>query len=162
MVQASGEGLISRNHVQKPKIQGRLASLTEHWTNLRSLLKDFLQSMEAAVEYFQYHTDANEIESWLKEASTILNGMDPTGDIPDVESLMRRHGRLEEEIGSYEPDIKRLNDQSLRLQKLGSVFQKLSDTPRTMASPERETAPETLEEEQVVQQVIFLEIFVFF
>jgi hypothetical protein len=154
MLQASGEGLISRNHFFRAKIQTRMASLTEHWNNLRSLLRDFIQSMEAAVDYFQYHTEADEIESWLKESSTILNGMDPTGEIADVESLMRRHARLEEEIGSYEPDVKRLSDQAIRLQKLGVVFTKLSETPRTIASPEKETAPfEMLEEDQIVQQV---------
>ena len=137
MLKASGEGLVSRSHPNKSLIQRRLHSLMEHWTSLKALRKEFMEAMDAASEFFQYHGDVDEVESWLKETQTILSNMNPSSDMQDVEPLLKRHARLEEEISSYEPDVKRLNEQAAKLKQLGQMFKKLSDTPR-LTTPEKE------------------------
>ena len=162
-LQATGESLVSKGHPFKNRIQNRLASLTEHWTNLRSLLKDFLQSMDASLEYFHYHSDANEIESWLKESLTILTGLDTAADVNDVEPLIRRHHNLEEEISAFEPDVKRLGEQSQNLQRYGAIFKKISEAARTIVSPDRELArsvstTEQIEEQKIPQVINFREL----
>ena len=67
----------------------------------------------------QFNADANEAESWIKEKLPLCQSADYGEDEPSGLALLQLHARLEEEIKSYDGDIKAINSQGQKLIKSG-------------------------------------------
>ena len=114
-----GERLISTRHQQAEDVKNRLEEFQKHWHHLHELVALKRKQLEDAVEAFQYHQDANEAESWMREKMQLATSEDFGKDEPSAAALLQRHSRLEEEVNAYDSDIKRLNDQSETMIKSG-------------------------------------------
>ena len=125
----SGNKLIEDKHPESDDIKARIESLTTQWDKLHELTDQKTKQLSDAIEAFQYHADANEAESWMKEKMQLVTSEDYGKDEPSALALLQRHSRLEIEISAYENDIKRLNTQSDKMLKSGiaSLFMICSD-----------------------------------
>lgn len=155
-----GESLISTRHQQSEDVKTRLEDFQKHWHHLHELVALKRKQLEDAVEAFQYHQDANEAESWMREKVQLASSEDYGKDEPSAAALLQRHSRLEEEVQSYDNDIRRLNDQSETMIKSGiaSLFVICGDafSPAAKQEPEEEVEEwvEELVEVQVMEEVI--------
>ena len=115
----SGNKLLEDKHPESDDIKARIDSLTVQWDKLHELADQKSKQLSDAIEAFQYHADANETESWMKEKMQLVTSEDYGKDEPSALALLQRHSRLESEISAYENDIKRLNTQSDKMLKSG-------------------------------------------
>ncbi len=115
----SGAALISAKHPESNDIKTRIDSLKIQWDHLYELANQKTKQLSDAIEAFQYHADANEAESWIKEKMQLVTSEDYGKDEPSALALLQRHSRLESEIRAYDNDIKRLNSQSDKMLKSG-------------------------------------------
>ncbi|CAG2101157.1 unnamed protein product [Medioppia subpectinata] len=161
----SGEQLIAAKHPESADIKVRINNLTQQLDRLHELADQKTKQLSDAMEAFQYHTDANEAESWMKEKSQLVTSEDYGKDEPSALALLQRHSRLESEISAYENDIKRLNTQSDKMLKSGiaSLFMICGDafSAATAAGAGdmddmngTEEWVEELVEKEVVQEVV--------
>ncbi|CAG2161762.1 unnamed protein product, partial [Oppiella nova] len=163
----SGEQLIAAKHPESADIKVRIESLTSQWDKLHELADQKSKQLSDAMEAFQYHTDANEAESWMKEKMQLVTSEDYGKDEPSALALLQRHSRLESEISAYENDIKRLNTQSDKMIKSGiaSLFMICGDafsaataagsgdTDEGLHVPTEEWVDELVEKE-IIQEVV--------
>lgn len=85
-------------------LAGRFGELKEAATQRRALLEDSYTSQ-------QYHVDANEAESWVKDKLALVSLSSDSGrDEAQAQAALKRHVRVQEEIKAYEPEMKRLQD----------------------------------------------------
>ncbi|KAJ6217266.1 hypothetical protein RDWZM_008423 [Blomia tropicalis] len=97
---------------RRTKMDEKLKLLLDKWNQLMLMTNQKSKELADAIEAFQYHADANEAESWLREKMQLARSEDYGNDEPSAISLLQRHSRLENEIKAYQHDIDRLNNQS--------------------------------------------------
>lgn len=100
-------------------LQGRILVMQKAWEQLREAVKELGQWLNEAKQAQQYFQDANEAESWIREKMPLVKSDDFGKDELAAESLLQRHGRLEEEINSYRADIARLEEMAANLVNSG-------------------------------------------
>ena len=158
-----GSRLITSHHQFKADVEARLDVVRNQWSHLHELSAMKRKQLEDAIEAFQYHHDANEAESWMKEKMQLAISEDCGKDEPSASALIQRHSRLEEEVNAYESDIKRLNDQSEKMIKSGiaSLFMICGDafsastlSPETESEPPSEAWIEEVVEKEVIEEVM--------
>lgn len=156
-----GGRFITARHQFKADVEARLDVVRNQWSHLHELSALKRKQLEDAIEAFQYHHDANEAESWMKEKMQLATSEDCGKDEPSASALIQRHSRLEEEVNAYESDIKRLNDQSERMIKSGiaSLFMICGDAfSASTLSPETENEPSEEWIEEVVEKEVTEEV----
>ncbi|XP_040070142.1 spectrin beta chain, non-erythrocytic 1 [Ixodes scapularis] len=118
LVQA-GDALIQQRHSQSPDVEQRLEALHARWAELAELAAGKRKRLEDAYEAFQYHADANEAESWVREKQALVSSCDYGKDEPSAQALLQRHSCLESEMNAYGNDIRRLRDQADHMARSG-------------------------------------------
>lgn len=61
---------------QTKAVTTRVNSLKERWEKLHDLLTQRKNKLEEAIQSQQYHADANEAESWIKEREPLVVSSD--------------------------------------------------------------------------------------
>ncbi|KAL3205252.1 hypothetical protein MRX96_011150 [Rhipicephalus microplus] len=115
----AGEKLLEGRHSQSADVKQRLQALRERWAELADLAAVKRKRLEDAYEAFQYHADANEAESWVREKLALVSSKDYGKDEPSAQALLQRHSCLESEMNAYGTDIRRLRDQADRMVRSG-------------------------------------------
>ncbi|XP_065309042.1 spectrin beta chain-like isoform X2 [Dermacentor albipictus] len=115
----AGEKLLEGRHSQSADVKQRLQALHERWAELADLAAVKRKRLEDAYEAFQYHADANEAESWVREKLALVSSKDYGKDEPSAQALLQRHSCLESEMNAYGTDIRRLRDQADRMVRSG-------------------------------------------
>lgn len=110
---------INNEHSEKYLIQSKLDALNQKWKQLQDLTNQKSKELADAIEAFQYHADANEAQSWLKEKMQLVKSEDYGIDEQSAVSFLQRHSYLESEVVAYEHDIERLNNQCDRMLNSG-------------------------------------------
>ncbi|CAG2165659.1 unnamed protein product, partial [Oppiella nova] len=115
-----GKRLIDSNHTESDAIKQKIQSLGKKWKSLNESIDEKSQQINDAIEAFQYHKEANEVESWLKEKMNLFDAQDiEVMDETNALALFRRHSQIESEIRAFDNDIKRLNMESNKMIKSG-------------------------------------------
>lgn len=85
-------------------LQAKFSELKQASVNRRALLEDSYSSQ-------QYFADANEVEYWMKDKMALVSLNSDCGkDEASAQALLQRHVRIQEQIRSYEPEIRRLGE----------------------------------------------------
>ena len=149
------------DHSEKVLVEEKLTALLAKWTQLLEATRQKSKELADAMEAFQYHADANEAESWLRERMQLARSEDYGDSEQSAASLLQRHSRLENEVTAYSHDIERLNAQSERMIASGveNLFLLCEDPFLASAYLTGETnIDEDIAEEAAVPTVVYEEI----
>ncbi|KAF4529736.1 hypothetical protein B566_EDAN017988, partial [Ephemera danica] len=147
-LEQAGKRLVAEKHPMSPDIVARTQALLELWRNLETLAANKTKKLEDAAKAYQYNTDANEAESWLKERQALVSSADLGADETSAQALLQRHRDLEGELNAYKGDIEALNSQADAL-----------DAPVTDEAPQEEwvnevrTVPQEVWVEEEVERI---------
>lgn len=97
----AGLRLVAEKHPRAAEIRVRIESLQNNWEQLQQLAETRKKQLEDAAEAYQFYTDANEAESWLKEKMALVTSTDYGVDAPSAQALLARHRDLRGEIQAY-------------------------------------------------------------
>ncbi|XP_043236847.1 spectrin beta chain, non-erythrocytic 2-like isoform X8 [Amphibalanus amphitrite] len=125
----AGEELEKADHPQKAEIRSRIDGLKQKFAELEELAAQRRRQLAEAAEAYQFYSDANEAESWLKEKRPLVSSTDCGTDEPGAASLLARHKDTVGEINAYQDDITALAAQADKLQKAGITSLSLSGAP---------------------------------
>ncbi|KAK6631754.1 hypothetical protein RUM43_013818 [Polyplax serrata] len=151
-----GQRLIADKHPRAKDISSRIASLKKEWKQLHELADLRKKQLEDAAEAFQFYTDANEAESWLKEKSALVASTDYGLDEPSAQALLARHKDLRGEIQAYKGDITSLNTHAQKIIKSGVANLDLStepDPPHEEWTTETRLVPQEVWEDEVFERI---------
>ncbi|XP_050686605.1 spectrin alpha chain-like [Eriocheir sinensis] len=153
-VMRSGEALMKASHPDSKAISERIEALKEKWRQLEQYANDRRRQLEDAAEACSFNADANEAESWIKEKVPLCQSKDYGEDEPSGLALLQLHARLEEEIKSYEGDIKAINFQGQKLINSGISTLNLSAQQQSVGEDDEY---EWVDEVKMVPQEVMVE-----
>ncbi|XP_037069817.1 spectrin beta chain, non-erythrocytic 1-like [Pollicipes pollicipes] len=152
----AGEQLTEAKHPQSADIHARIVSLKQKYAELEELAAQRRRQLAEAAEAYQFYSDANEAESWLKEKRPLVASADCGSDEPSAASLLARHKDTVGEINAYRDDITALAAQADKLQKAGITSLSLSGAPELAEveewSQETRLVPKEVWEDEPVER----------
>lgn len=93
------------------KIAGKCQSLAARFNDLKEASSQRRSLLEDSYTSQQYHVDANEAESWIKDKLALVSLSSDSGrNEAQAQAALKRHVRVQEEIKAYEPEMKRLQE----------------------------------------------------
>ncbi|CAB3255875.1 unnamed protein product [Arctia plantaginis] len=114
-VAAVGDELISQGHFGADRIQDRLRDILSQWNHLLDLVSLRKNRLDAAVRYHQLFADADDIDNWMLDTLRLVSSEDTGVDEAQVQSLLKKHKDVTDELKNYANVIQQLKQQAQEL-----------------------------------------------
>ncbi|XP_050549982.1 spectrin beta chain isoform X5 [Spodoptera frugiperda] len=111
-VAAVGDELISQGHFGADRIQDRLRDILSQWNHLLDLVSLRKNRLDAAVRYHQLFADADDIDNWMLDTLRLVSSEDTGVDEAQVQSLLKKHKDVTDELKNYANVIQQLKQQA--------------------------------------------------
>ncbi|XP_037917699.1 spectrin beta chain isoform X4 [Hermetia illucens] len=122
-----GAELISKGHFGADRIKDRMTEILKMWDHLLDLTKYRRQRLENAVEFFQLFADADDIDNWMLDALRLVSSEDVGRDEANVQSLLKKHKDVADELKNYSETIDQLHKQADSLKLNDAEHKKVSN-----------------------------------
>ncbi|XP_021945798.1 spectrin beta chain isoform X7 [Folsomia candida] len=129
-----GQDLVDSQQFGADKVQERLQEITSLWQNLRDLLVYRKNRLTEAVDYHQFFTDADDVDTWMLDMLRLVSSEDVGRDESNVQSLLKKHDDVTEELKNYTSTIDALHQQA---QQLGEQDRDSPEVVERLASIDR-------------------------
>ncbi|KAK6634026.1 hypothetical protein RUM44_004633 [Polyplax serrata] len=110
-----GEELVNRDHFGATRVKERLQEILGMWQNLSDLAALRRKRLEEAVDYHQFFADADDVDIWMLDTLRLVSSEDVGRDEANVQSLLKKHNDVAEELKNYESTIAALKSQAAEL-----------------------------------------------
>lgn len=90
------------------KIPPRLAEIRDYINKLRELSSARRNRLEGGVDYFQFFTDADDVDAHLLDTLRVVSSDDVGKDEGTVQLLLRKHDDVDENLQNFDTHIKQL------------------------------------------------------
>ncbi|GAV05346.1 hypothetical protein RvY_15494 [Ramazzottius varieornatus] len=108
----NGEDLVNEGHFGSEQIQARINDVNDRWEHLMELSAYRKKRLLEAVDYHQFFADADDTDTWMLDTLRLVSSDDIGRDEGHVQSLLRKHQEVYENLQRYEPTIKSLQEQA--------------------------------------------------
>ena len=131
---SGGDELIQQGHFGSEKIQERIQEVTERWTHLINLMDDRKRRLTDAVDFHQFFTDADDVDNWMLDILKLVSSDDIGKDESNVQTLLKKHKEVTDELKNYQTTIDQLHDQASSLgeedRESGPVVERIASIDR--------------------------------
>eukprot|EP00106_Octopus_bimaculoides_P014006 XP_014781448.1 PREDICTED: spectrin beta chain-like [Octopus bimaculoides] len=110
-----GNDLISAGNFGADKIQERIDEINQQWESLIDLAAYRKRRLNEAVDYYQFFADADDIDIWMLDTFRIVSSEDVGRDEASVQSLLKKHKDVTDELKNYQSVIESLHEQATNL-----------------------------------------------
>ncbi|KAK0158327.1 hypothetical protein PV328_009343 [Microctonus aethiopoides] len=110
-VAAVGDELVRQQHFGSDRIQERLQEILSMWNHLLDLSAFRRKRLEEAVDYHQLFADADDIDIWMLDTVRLVSSEDVGRDEANVQSLLKKHKDVTDELKNYATTIDQLHQQ---------------------------------------------------
>lgn len=114
VIQAS-QDLIQAGNFGAEKIQERIDEINQQWESLIDLATYRKKRLNEAVDFYQFFADADDVDAWLLDTLRIVSSKDVGKDEASVQSLLKKHKEVTEELKNYQTAIEALHEQAAGL-----------------------------------------------
>ncbi|XP_043588838.1 spectrin beta chain isoform X3 [Bombus pyrosoma] len=114
-VAAVGDELVRQKHFGSDRIQERLQEILGMWNHLLDLAAFRRKRLEEAVDYHQLFADADDIDIWMLDTLRLVSSEDVGRDEANVQSLLKKHKDVTDELKNYATTIDQLRQQASSL-----------------------------------------------
>jgi hypothetical protein len=109
-----GEELIASArfaHAENDRLAAKCLGLLKAFESLRAEAAVRRGKLEDSFTSQQYFADAAEAEGWMRERMALVSLSGDCGkDEASAQALLQRHVRVQEEVRTYEPEVRRLDE----------------------------------------------------
>ncbi|XP_065222378.1 spectrin beta chain isoform X3 [Planococcus citri] len=116
-VAAVGEELVRQQHFGAKNIQERLDETLGMWKHLLDLTEYRRKRLEGAVDFHQFFADADDVDLWMLDTLRLVSSEDVGRDEANVQSLLKKHKDVMDELKNYGQVIEALHQQAAQLQE---------------------------------------------
>ncbi|XP_060584243.1 spectrin beta chain-like isoform X5 [Ruditapes philippinarum] len=110
-----GNDLISAGNFGAEKIQERIDEINEQWESLIDLAAFRKKRLNEAVDFYQFFADADDIDTWMHDTLRLVSSDDVGRDEASVQSLLKKHKDVTDELKNYQSVIEALHEQAANL-----------------------------------------------
>lgn len=110
-----GHDLIKADNFGSEKIQNRIDNIEEQWKNLLELANFRRRRLMEAVDFYQFFSDADDVDTWMLDMLRLVSSEDVGHDEASVQSLVKKHKNITEELHSNRTAIDSLHEQASNL-----------------------------------------------
>ncbi|XP_064621468.1 spectrin beta chain-like isoform X3 [Lineus longissimus] len=110
-----GEDLIEAGNFAADKIKNRIDEINTQWDNLIELAAYRRKRLLEAVDFYQFFADADDVDTWMHDTLRLVSSEDVGHDESSVQSLLKKHKDVTEELENYNSVIVALHDQAQSL-----------------------------------------------
>uniref|UniRef100_T1IQM9 Spectrin beta chain n=1 Tax=Strigamia maritima TaxID=126957 RepID=T1IQM9_STRMM len=129
-----GQDLINQRHFGSEKIQERLNEIVFMWQHLTELAAYRKKRLLEAVDYHQFFADADDVDTWMLDVLRLVSSEDVGRDEANVQSLLKKHKDVTDELKNYSSTIEALHQQAAAL---GEQDREAPDVLERIASIDR-------------------------
>ncbi|XP_064484271.1 spectrin beta chain-like isoform X3 [Ornithodoros turicata] len=108
----TGNSLISEGHPGSEAVSERTAEVVEAWQRLRDLQAARAKRLMEAVDFHQFFADADDVDTWMLDTLLLVSSDDVGRDEANVQSLLKKHKDVTEELKRYTSSIDALHAQA--------------------------------------------------
>uniref|UniRef100_A0A4D5R949 Spectrin beta chain n=1 Tax=Scolopendra viridis TaxID=118503 RepID=A0A4D5R949_SCOVI len=110
-----GDDLISQRHFGADKIQKRMDEVMLMWQQLQELAAFRKKRLLEAVDFHQFFADADDVDTWMLDVLRLVSSEDVGRDEANVQSLLKKHKDVTDELKNYSSTIDALRQQAAAL-----------------------------------------------
>ncbi|XP_027207979.2 spectrin beta chain isoform X6 [Penaeus vannamei] len=114
----SGEELIAQQHFGSDKIQERIDEIMTMWTSLTERSANRKKRLTDAVDLHQFYTEADDVDTWMLDILRLVSSEDTGRDEATVQSLLKKHKDVTDELKNYASTIEQLHQQASELNQV--------------------------------------------
>jgi len=111
----SGAALIKQGHFGSPAIQERIDEVSSRWAALRAQSAARGGRLTDAVALHSLLTDADDVDTWMLDVLRLVSSEDVGSDEGTVQSLLKKHKGVTEELKEYASAVAALRSQAAKL-----------------------------------------------
>lgn len=111
----TGEDLIAASHFSSDSIQERINEIKAMLNNLSRLQQQRMKRLTDAVDYHQFFTDADDVDTWMLDTLRLVSSEDIGRDEANVQSLLKKHKDTTDELKGFANTIDSLHQQAANL-----------------------------------------------
>uniref|UniRef100_A0A914HJH5 Spectrin beta chain n=1 Tax=Globodera rostochiensis TaxID=31243 RepID=A0A914HJH5_GLORO len=126
-IRANGQELIDEGHENAPLFVEKLGELAQVWDTLKDAIDGRKQRLKDAERAHQYLYDCAEAEAWMSEQELYMMQDERGKDEFSTQNQIKRHERLQHEIGQFAETIR---DLAVRVKELIDEGSPLSEQIR--------------------------------
>merc|ERR1712142_1327793 len=112
----------------------RIQDVMNMWTHLIGLMDDRKKRLTDAVDFHQFFTDADDVDNWMLDILKLVSSDDIGKDESNVQTLLKKHKEVTDELKNYQSTIDALHDQASALgeedRESGPVVERLASIDR--------------------------------
>jgi spectrin beta len=131
---SGGEELVQQGHFGSERIQQRIMEVTEMWGALIDLMDARKKRLTDAVDFHQFFTDADDVDNWMLDILKLVSSDDIGKDESKVQTLLKKHKEVTDELKNYQSTIDALHEQAAALgdedKESGPVVERLASIDR--------------------------------
>uniref|UniRef100_A0A915M9S2 Calponin-homology (CH) domain-containing protein n=1 Tax=Meloidogyne javanica TaxID=6303 RepID=A0A915M9S2_MELJA len=114
-IRLNGQKLIEEGHEDADKFVEKLKELDNTWEGLKNVIEERKQRLKDAERAHQYLYDCAEAEAWMSEQELYMMQDERGKDEFSTQNQIKRHERLQQEIGQFATIIKELASRAKNL-----------------------------------------------
>ncbi|XP_036058676.1 spectrin alpha chain, erythrocytic 1 [Onychomys torridus] len=99
---AKADKLMISHPADASQIQQMKVDLVSNWEHIRALATNRYAKLKASYGYHRFLSDYDELSSWMKEKTALINADELPTDVASGEALLARHQQHKHEIDSYD------------------------------------------------------------
>jgi len=130
----SGQELIGQQHFGSDKIQERIDEILTMWASLKEMSAARKRRLTDAVDLHQFFTEADDVDTWMLDILRLVSSEDIGRDESTVQSLLKKHKDVTDELKNYASTIEALHQQA---SELNEVDKESPDVVERLASIDR-------------------------
>ena len=112
---AQGQELIDQGHFGADKCQQRIDDVMGMWTRLIELMDNRKRRLTEAVDFHQFLTDADDVDTYMLDVLRLVSSDDIGKDESNVQTLLKKHKEISDDLKSYQSTIDALHEQAKTL-----------------------------------------------
>merc|ERR1712066_1035716 len=112
---AVGQALIDQGHFGSHHVQERLDDVNAKWDHLIDLMDSRKRRLTEAVDFHQFLTDADDVDTWMLDILRLVSSDDTGKDESNVQTLLKKHKETTDELKNYASTIDALHEQGSTL-----------------------------------------------
>ncbi|KAK3578499.1 hypothetical protein CHS0354_007749 [Potamilus streckersoni] len=129
-----GNDLIAAGNFGADKIQERIDEINAQWESLIDLAAYRKRRLNEAVDFYQFFADADDVDTWMLDTLRLVSSEDVGRDEASVQSLIKKHKEVTDELKNYQSVIEALHEQAA---SLGEMDRESPDVQSRLGSIDR-------------------------
>ena len=110
-----GRQLIEQGHFGADRVGQRIDEVTGMWQRLIALMENRKRRLTEAVDFHQFLTDADDVDTWMLDVLRLVSSDDIGKDESNVQTLLKKHKETTDELKNYASTIDALHEQGSTL-----------------------------------------------